>query len=126
MSGGLDGNDKKAVHKMVRRLMKHGTWERHAQKPGRLDSITCGPVKIERWRSHNEVNVIVNGFQVCDSNFQGGLGMLAGKAKRFFYRHSEKFYHEYLAVEFAAARLAMIAAAPDALLKATDSAKGWE
>lgn len=109
----LDGDDKKVVHKMVRRLIKHGTWERHATKPGWLESITCGPVKIERWRSNNEVNVDVNGFRLCDSNADYSWGMLARKAKTFFFRHAEKFHHEHLAVEFAAARIALLRSSED-------------
>jgi hypothetical protein len=106
-------DDKKAVHKMIRRLIKRGTWERHALKPGRLQSITCGPVKIERWRSSNEINVWVDGVLLCDSNSQYSPWRLAAKAKAFFFRHAQTVHCEHLAGEFSAARLALLRSVED-------------
>ena len=110
MTGTLDGNDKKAVHKIVRHLIKHGTWERHGQRPGKLESITCGPVKIEGWNSSWNVTVFANGFEICNSNSDYGSGGTGRKANLFFAGHYNRFRAEHEAAEYAKARLALLRA----------------
>ncbi len=122
MSGSLDGNDKKAVHKMVRILMKHGTWERTVNEHyGYLQKMRCGVVLIDRYGSDGDVKVLVDGVDVAHSFWQPWF-TLGSDARRFFEKHHQACQKAFKRDQMAKARLALIAAAPDALLKATDSA----
>jgi hypothetical protein len=108
MTGALDGNDKKAVHKMVRRLMKHGAWEQEVcEHWGHLEKLRCGVVLIEQYGSDGNVKVFVDGVQIADS-FWTPMGSLGWSAKRFFERRYNAQRAQYLKDCFAEARLALL------------------
>jgi hypothetical protein len=110
VTGTLDENDKKAVHKMVRRLMKNGTWEQEVYTHwGHLKKLRCGVVVIEQYGSDGNVKVLVDGVQIADS-FWTPMGSLGWSAQRFFERRDNAQRTQYLKDCFAKARLALLRA----------------
>lgn len=82
-------SDKSKVHKSIRRLMKSGVWLHVVNDRGALVSLVAGPVEIRRWESSDNVNVLVGGRLICDSN-SSGWGELGSKALGFFRKHRDR------------------------------------
>jgi hypothetical protein len=109
VTGTLDGNDKKAVHKMVRRLMKHGTWEADLTSNGFVRNLRCGAVLIDEYGSDGHVKVFVDGVEITHSFF-AAWGSLGSSAQWFFEKRQDAERKQYLKDCFAKARLALLRA----------------
>ncbi|HAH10947.1 MAG TPA: hypothetical protein DCL54_03915 [Alphaproteobacteria bacterium] len=105
----LDGNDKRTVHKMVRHLMKHGTWEAELSSNGYLQKLRCGAVLIDRYGSDGHVKVVVGGIELTHSFF-AAWGSLGWSAERFFRKRGDIEHTQYLRDCFAKARAALLKA----------------
>lgn len=103
-------SDKRAVHKMVRHLMKHGAWQAEVcQHWGCLKKLRCGPVVIDQYGSDGDVKVFVDGVQIAHS-FWASWGSLGKSAQHFFERRANAQHKQYLKDCFAKARLALLKA----------------